>query len=124
MRAERELRWQGSSLEDLRGFPEDVQDVMGFALSEVQLGRTPLAAKVMHGLGSGVWEIRDSFQGDAFRAVYVVRFEDAVYVLHCFEKKSHRGSETPREDMRVIEARLKAVEAAQRELAKRRKKES
>jgi len=123
MDAERELRWQGASLEDLREFPDEVRDAMGFALSEVQFGRTPLAARMLHGLGSGVWEIRDSFQSDTFRAVYAVRFEDAVYVLHCFQKKSHRGSETPREDRAIIEARLREVEAAQRERARQRKRD-
>ncbi len=107
----------------MREFPEDVQDAVGFALGEVQFGRTPLSARMMHGLGSGVWEIRDSFQTDAYRAVYVVRFEDAVYVLHCFQKKSKRRNETPRADAAIIAARLKKVEAAQRERTRQLKRE-
>jgi len=82
---------------------------MGVALFVVQLGASPPAAKPWKGLGSGVFELVDSHLGDAFRAVYTVRFDDAVHVLHAFQKKSTSGIATPQPDVALIEKRLKAV---------------
>lgn len=92
--------------------PQEVQQVFGFALFQAQVGRTHPAAKPLKGFGSaGVVEIVEDLRGNAYRAVYTVRFAGIVYVLHCFEKKSKQGIETPKRDMDLIRARLKEARA-------------
>jgi len=101
----------GSSRKDIRELPDKIQDEFGYALWEVQNGEYPRKAKVLHGFGSaGVLEIRETFHGSAYRAVYTIRFAKAVYVLHVFQKKSKTGSEIPHEDMDLIERRLRDAE--------------
>ena len=106
-RLARPLRWVGSSRKDYREFPPKVQDNFGFELFLAQTGQHPPSAKRLKGLGSGVLELVDDFDGDTFRAVYAVRFESAVYVLRSFKKKSKHGIATPKQDLDLIEARLK-----------------
>ena len=102
------VRWVGSSKEDLSDFPAAVKARMGFALFEAQMGRKAAYAKPLKGFGgAGVLEIVDSFDGDAFRAVYTVRFANAVYVLHAFQKKSKRGIATPKAERDLIDQRFK-----------------
>ena len=105
--------WVGSSRSDLRKFPENVRTDIGFALWVVQRGGKPAQAKPMKGIvpGSGVLELVERHDGDTYRVVYTVRFKDAVYVLHAFQKKSKRGIKTPKHDMEVIRERLKSAEA-------------
>lgn len=107
------IRWVGSSLDDLRAFPDDVQDVFGFALYQVQVGKHPAIAKPLRGFGAGVLELVDDFAGDTYRAVYVVRFRSAVYVLHAFQKKSSRGIKTAQRDIDLIRIRLARAAAAE-----------
>jgi phage-related protein len=76
-----------------------------------QLGMHPPSAKLLKGFGSGVVELIEDFDGDTYRAVYAVRFETAVYVLHAFKKKSKQGIRTPRSDVDLIKRRLKDAEA-------------
>ena len=103
--------WVGSSLKDLRAFPELVQDHMGYALYVAQRGGRHRETKTLSGFGgAGVVEVIKDFRGDTFRAVYTVRHADAVYVLHAFQKKSKTGRETPRRDMEMIEQRLREAE--------------
>jgi phage-related protein len=107
----RPLRWIGSAKRDLLAMPEEVQQVFGFALYQAQIGLLHSAAKPLKGFGStGVVEIVEDWRGNAYRAVYTVRFAGAVYVLHCFEKKSKRGIETPKREMDLIRERLKEAE--------------
>ncbi|PCI34394.1 MAG: addiction module toxin RelE [Alphaproteobacteria bacterium] len=101
------LGWIRSSYKDFIAFPEDVQDVMGFSLDMVQCGKKPLNAKPLKGFGSGVLELMDDHRGKTYRAVYTVRFEDVVYVLHAFQKKSKKGIATPKQDIDLIKQRLK-----------------
>lgn len=109
------LTWIASSQKDLRSFPEDVREVMGFALYVAQAGGKHDAAKVLKGYGSaGVLEVVDDFDGDTFRAVYTVKFEEAVYVIHAFQKKSKKGAQTPRKDVELIKRRLKLAEQQHR----------
>ena len=109
---DKELVWMGSSREDLRQFPEPVRYVMGTALRAAQRGGKHRAAKPLVGFGgAGVLEIVDDDDGDTFRAVYTVRFEEAVYVLHAFKKKLRQGRATPRHEMDLVTRRLKAAEA-------------
>ena len=101
----------GSSKKDYRAFPDEVQDEMGFALFRAQQGGTHPSAKPLKGFGgAGVMEVVSRHDGDTFRAVYTVRFERAVYVLHAFQKKSKRGVATPRQDIDLIRRRLRAAE--------------
>lgn len=106
------LRWVGSAKRDLLAMPDEVQQVFGFALFQAQIGQLYPAAKPLKGFGSaGVIEIVEDWRSNTYRAVYTVRFAGAVYVLHCFEKKSKRGIQTPKRDMDLIRARLKEAEA-------------
>ena len=105
---EKPLHWAGSSKKDFLKFPLDVIKEFGFSLGVVQLGLMPPSSKHWTGLGSGVYELVED-TGDAFRVVYTVRFEAAVYVLHCFQKKSKSGIATPKEDVELVKSRLKAA---------------
>jgi len=101
----------GSSREDLKGFPEEVKQDIGYALYEAQKGRKPAVAKPLKGFsGAGVLEIVENFTGGTYRAVYTVRFQKVVYVLHCFQKKSKHGIKTPQQDIDLIKQRLKIAE--------------
>ncbi len=105
----RPLVWRGTSKTEFAAFPDDVQREMGYALFLAQMGeRHPTAAKTLKGFGGGtVVEVKENHAGNAYRAVYTVRYADAVYVLHAFQKKSKKGAETPKPDIRLIEKRLK-----------------
>src|SRR3954452_24387068 len=104
------LFWMGSSLKDLKALPEEVQRVVGRELMDVQFGGKPLNAKPLKGLGPRVYEIVEDFDTNTFRGVYTVRFADAVYALHVFQKKSVRGNETPQREIDLIKRRLKEAE--------------
>ncbi|WP_228533357.1 type II toxin-antitoxin system RelE/ParE family toxin [Pseudomonas sp. UFMG81] len=92
--------------------PADVQDVFGFALHQAQEGGRHLQAKVLKGFsGSGVLEVVEDHFGDTYRAVYTICLVDAVYVLHCFQKKSRSGIKTSKQDIDLINARLKMAQA-------------
>lgn len=108
--------WVGSSLRDLREFPDPVKDHVGYALYAAQRGGRHRDTKTLAGFGgAGVVEVLTDFRSDTFRAVYTVRFGDAVYVLHAFQKKSKTGIETPRREIETIARRLReAEEIAQR----------
>lgn len=102
------VEWIASSLDDLKDFPEEVQQVMGYALYRAQCGEKHPDAKPLKGFqGTGVLEVIENFDGDTYRSVYTVRFEGVVYVLHSFQKKSKHGIATPKQDIELIEARLK-----------------
>jgi phage-related protein len=116
----RDIIWVSSSLEDLKRFPEPVQKVMGFALFQAQCGGKHLQARPLKGFaGAGVLEIIEDFDGNAFRAVYTVRFADAVYVLHAFQKRSKRGIETPRREVELVRSRLRLARDSDRARANR-----
>jgi len=102
------LEWVGSAKKDLLALPNPVIDVVGYALHLAQLGLKHDQAKVLKGFGSaGVLEVVEDDDGSTFRAVYTVRFKNAVYVLHCFQKKSPKGISTPKHEMDIVEGRLK-----------------
>jgi phage-related protein len=116
---EKPLEWIGSSHRDLMALPADVRRMFGFALSLAQAGDKHDAAKVLKGFGgAGVLEMVEDDASGTYRAVYTVKFAEAVFVLHCFQKKSKRGIATPKEDMDIVEARLKLAEAYVKELRK------
>ena len=105
------LFWMSSTQDDLRAFPPAVRQVMGYALYLAQVGDKHLDAKPLKGFaGAGVLEIVADHDGDAFRAVYTVRFADAVYALHAFQKKSTRGIATPKREIERIRQRLRQAQ--------------
>src|ERR1700723_4029767 len=104
---EKPLFWAGSSKDDLLAFPEAVIDEIGTALSGAQFGGKHPSAKPWRGEGPGVFEVVEDHRGDTFRAVYTVKFESAVYVLHAFQKKSPSGVATARMDSDLIAKRLR-----------------
>jgi len=99
------VEWVGAALEDLRSFPEPVQDEIGYALYVAQRGDHPRQAKRLKGDLGGLIEIVEDFDGDTYRAVYTVKLRGAVYVLHVFQKKSTRGIATPRREVALIKER-------------------
>ncbi len=102
------VEWLGSTLDDLRVLPDPVQDDFGYALYLAQTGDKHPRAKPLRGHhGAGVLEVVTQHDAQAYRAIYTVRFQEAVYILHVFQKKSKSGIATPAEEMRVVEARLK-----------------
>lgn len=107
----RPLLWVASAKKDLMAMPEDVRDTFGYVLHLAQIGDKHPQAKTMKGFGSAdVVEIVEDARGDTFRAVYTVRFQERIYVLHCFQKKSTQGIRTPKPDMDRIRERLKWAE--------------
>lgn len=106
------VHWVGSALRDLKSMPEDVRDAVGYALFLAQTGGKGAKAKPLSGFGSaGILEVVENVADGTYRAVYTVRFASAVYVLHCFQKKSKTGIATPKADMELIRARLALAEA-------------
>jgi len=119
--SDKPLVWIGSTLKDLRAFPEEVKDVVGFALREAQAGGKHPDAKPLKGYkGAGVLEVVDDFDGDTYRAVYTVKMKGVVYGLHAFQKKSKTGKATDKTDLEMIERSLKLARADHA----RRKRES
>ena len=112
----RPIIWMGSSRRDLRGFPRHVRRDIGQALYAAQEGETDPAAKPLKGFGGrSVIEIIADHDGNTWRAVYTVRFAEAVYVLHAFQKKSKRGIATSKRDMDLIRRRWAEAERFHRE---------
>ncbi len=106
------VAWVGSAYRDFVAFPEAVQDEMGHALYLAQTGRTYAGAKPLKGFGgASVMEIVEDDRSGTYRAVYTVKFETAVYVLHAFQKKSRKGIATPREEIELVHRRLKIAQA-------------
>ncbi len=105
------LEFVGSSRKDLQALPRIVRQVFGRALLRAQLGGKPASAKPLKGFrGAGVLEIVEDYDTDTYRAVYTVRFAEAVYVLHVFQKKSRSGIATASRDLQLVETRLKKAE--------------
>lgn len=109
-RGEKPLDWVGSSKKDFLGFPEPVKDEMGNALGVAQFGGRHPSAKPWKGQGPGVFELVEDHDGDTYRAVYTVRFQEVVYVLHAFQKKSPNRIRTAQLDIDMVERRLKVAQ--------------
>ena len=112
MNSERKpLEWIASSRKDILSFPKEVKQAVGYALDLAQLGeKSPHAKPLKEFGGAGILEVIEDHDGDTFRSIYTVKFEEAVYVLHCFQKKSKSGISTPRLDMDKVKSRLKIAE--------------
>ena len=108
---DKEIRWVGSSYDDLVAFPKAPRKEAGFQLGKVQAGLDPTDWKPFDEVGAGAREIRISDAKGIFRVMYVAKFEEAVYVLHCFQKKSQA---TSKQDKDIAAARYRAVRSARR----------
>jgi len=105
----------------LKRFPAKVQNRMGHALHQVQVGEEPIAAKALKGFGGrAVLELVDDFDSNTYRAVYTVRFAGMVYVLHAFQKKAKKGIATPQQDIELVKSRLRDAEEHYRARAEER----
>lgn len=102
----KEIEFIGSSLDDLRDFPDGARRDAGFQLDKVQHGEEPDDWKPFAQIGPGTREIRIAEDGDAFRVMYVVKFADRVHVLHCFEKKTQK---TAKKDIELARKRYSAL---------------
>jgi phage-related protein len=106
------VHWLGRARQEVASFPGEVRGEIGFALWFAQRGEKHPSAKPLKGFkGAGVLEVVDDHRGDTYRAVYTVRFSEAIYVLHAFKKKSKSGIKTLKHDIDLIEDRLKAAQA-------------
>ncbi len=107
-RAPKPVRWIGTSRDDLKACPEEVRNRVGGALWEAQIGGKASFVKPLKGFGgAAVLEVIDDFDGETYRAVYTIRFEGVVYVLHVFQKKSKHGIATPKRELDLIHHRLR-----------------
>ena len=102
----KDIAFVGSSLGDLRGFPPSARREAGHQLDQVQNGRDPDDWKAMTAIGRGVQEIRIRDAVGAFRVIYIARLPDAVYVLHCFQKKTQK---TARSDVEIASRRYREL---------------
>lgn len=106
------VRWIGSTYNDWKTFPPEVQDVLGYAMHLAQTGQKAEFAKPLKGFkGSSVLEIVGRFDGNAWRGIYTVQFRGVIYVLHAFQKKSTKGISTPLTEVSLIRQRLKIAKA-------------
>ncbi len=104
------LYWVGSAKRDLLAMPDEVIQTFGYALHLAQEGKKHAHAKPLRGFfGAGVLEVVEDHAGDTYRAVYTVKIANSVYVLHCFQKKSKSGVATPKQEMDLVNERLKMV---------------
>ena len=114
---EKPLIWIASSYKDLMWLPNEIKRGFGYALSLAQSGLRHPSTKILRGFGgSGVIEVIETDEGGTYRAIYTVKFEQVVFVLHCFQKKSKKGIATPKEDMDLVNARLKMAAKIAKEL--------
>lgn len=113
----RSIFWVGSSLKNLMNMPQDVQDTFNFGLIQATKGLKHMNAKPLKGFrGNSILEIVEDHRSGTYRAVYTIRFKKAVYVLHVFQKKSKRKIATPKEEMDLIEERLKRASREYKEV--------
>lgn len=103
---EKRIEWMGSSKKDLLAMPKEVVNRFGHALGLAQNGMSPSDAKTLTQFKTPIVELLENHDGDTYRAMYTARFYNVIYVLHCFKKKSPKGSALPKRDKETIESRL------------------
>ena len=108
----RPLVWIGGSKNDISRMPKPVKASFGFRLRRIQKGLAVEDVKALPQFGAGVYELREAFDANAYRVMYVVKLKKAVYVLHAFMKKSKSGIGIPKPDVELIRARLKRAQMA------------
>jgi phage-related protein len=109
---EKQIRWVGSSYDDLLAFPKDARKEACFQLGKIQAGLEPADWKPFDDVGAGTREIRIRDTSGIFRVMYVAKFEEAIYVLHCFQKKTQA---TSKQDKAIAAVRYRAVVSARKE---------
>ena len=103
--------WLGSTRKSVQNFPLPVRQNVGFGIYQAQLGGKYINAKPLKGFGgASVLEIVENYDGDIYRAVYTVKFEEIIYIIRAFQKKSKKGIQTPKQDLNLIKKRLKEAE--------------
>jgi phage-related protein len=102
----KKIAFLGSSLDDLREFPSTARSEAGYQLDRVQHGLEPADFKPMPTIGKGVWEVRITDEAGQFRVIYIAKLKDAVYVLHCFQKKTQK---TSAKDLELSSKRLREL---------------
>ena len=112
MRQARPISWVKAARKEFDRFPMAAQAVFAAALVTASEGGKAEIAKPLQGFGSGVFEIALPHRGDAFRVVYAVQIEDAIWVIHTFQKKSTHGIKTPKHEIDLVEQRLKRLKEA------------
>lgn len=122
MAGRKKVEWLGSTKKDLKKFPEDVEDAVGFALLDLQDGIKRSNVKPLRGHGgASVLEVCEDYETDTYRVVVTVEYEEAIYVVHSFKKKSKKDSEVPKNDRTTIESRLKQAAEEHRKWLKEQK---
>ena len=121
---DKSIAWRGSTLRDLSAMPDRVRIKFGYALRMAQQRLRHDDVKSLKGFDPTSLEVLEDHDGDTFRAIYTAKFEDVVYVLHCFKKKSTSGSNLPKHDRETIEARLNEVRRIEAEKAKAQRRGS
>jgi len=111
----RPIIWIGGSKDDLSAMPAEVKASFGLRLYELQQGKTPLDMKPLPQFGAGVYELRESFDRNAYRLMYIVSLRKALYVLHAFMKKSKSGIGLPRPDADLLAVRLRRAREIDKE---------
>jgi len=106
MDQDKDIRWLGSSYDDLLAFPEESRRQAGFQPGKVQAGLDPDDWKPFDEVGQGVREIRIRDRSGAYRVMYVATFSEAIYVLHCFQKKTQA---TSKQDKEITKTRYRAA---------------
>jgi phage-related protein len=109
---EKQILWVGSAYDDLMAFPRDARKEAGFQLGKVQAGLEPADWKPFDDVGAGAREIRIREASGIHRVIYVAKFEEAIYVLHCYQKKTQV---TSRQDKAIAATRYRAVVKARKE---------
>jgi phage-related protein len=100
------LEWIGSTKRDILKLPKEIREDFGYALYLAECGDKSPHAKLFSNVGGGVFEIVENFDGNTYRAMYTVRFKEAIYVLHVFQKKSKKGIATPQADVEMVRRRF------------------
>lgn len=111
------LFWIGSSRDDLKQFPDEVQDEVGHGLYLAQMGDRHSHTKTLSGLGNAkVIELRENARSGTYRVIYTVEMAEFIFVLHAFQKKSKSGIATPKQEIDLVKRRLKEAEVLYKEL--------
>lgn len=106
MSGDKEIRWIGSAYDDLLKFPDLPRREAGFQLGRIQAGLDPDDWKSIDDIGKGTREIRIRDVAGIFRVLYVAKFEEAIYVLHCFQKKTQA---TTKQDKDIAKVRYRSI---------------
>lgn len=109
----KEIVWFKQARKEFETFPAAAREDMQTALDIAAMGEKADIAKPMKGLGSGVMEIALPYRSEAYSVIYAVQFDNEIWVVHAFQKKSNKGIATPQKEIELIKARLKRIKEMQ-----------